>query len=278
MAKRKQGPAQTPREFLSEELRLRRAEHQMTQAKLAELLFCAESLVAQIETGARNMRPELAKQVDAVFQSGTLFHRLALTAQKAGHVDYFADAVEAEQTATSICHYAPTVIPGLLQTADYANAVTWATDPCGDQDAVAATVRARLNRAQILREPDPRLWVIMHETALRMVVGGPTVMADQLRYVTSLMRGRRAVVQVVPFTAGPHAPMGCMASIMSFIDAPDVAYVEGPHTGQLIDEPGLVAKYTRSYDLARAVALSPEASLTLIESAAEDYERWTSET
>ncbi|MFI1830272.1 Scr1 family TA system antitoxin-like transcriptional regulator [Streptomyces sp. NPDC020412] len=103
----------------------------MSQAKLAGLLFCAESLVSQMETGTRNMTPAMAQQVDCVFETGALFHRLAVAAQaRPGHPDYFAGAVEAEQTAASICEYAPTIVPGLLQTEQYAEAVTWATEPC----------------------------------------------------------------------------------------------------------------------------------------------------
>lgn len=273
MAKRVSGPT-TPREFLAEELRLRRTEAGLSQAKLAGLLFCAESLVSQMETGTRSMTPAMAQQVDSVFETGALFHRLAVAAQaRPGHPDYFADAVEAEQTAASICHYAPTIVPGLLQTEEYAEVLTWVRDPYADHASVAATVQARLERSAVLHREDPvRLWAVMHETVLRTEVGGAAVMARQLQHVVDMVKAHKVVVQVVPFTAGAHHPMGGMLHLMSFTDAPDMAYAEGPHTGTLMDDPSTMVRVRRSYDFARAVALSPEASLVLIQSAAREYE------
>ncbi|MFF0449755.1 Scr1 family TA system antitoxin-like transcriptional regulator [Streptomyces sp. NPDC004609] len=110
-------------------------------------------------------------------------------------------------------------------------------------------------------------------SGLRTKVGSHSVMAAQLRYLAELARSHKALIQVVRFLDGAHAPMGSMLHLLTFADAPPMAYSEGAHTGHLTDEPALVARHFRSYDLARAVAQPPEASLALIESAAEDHER-----
>jgi hypothetical protein len=77
---------------------------------------------------------------------------------------------------------------------------------------------------------------------------------------------------VLPFSAGMHAGLLGFLQLMSFEDAPPLAYVQGMGTGQLFDDPATVAQHTLTYDLLTASALSPRKSLALIESVAEDYE------
>ncbi len=97
-------------------------------------------------------------------------------------------------------------------------------------------------------------------------------MAEQLSHIVALGRAGRVLVQVIPHTAGAHATMASMMSLMRFEDEPDAAYVEGLYTGSFIDDPALVRAYRDAYDLAKAAGLSPEASLGMIESVAKEYE------
>jgi hypothetical protein len=112
----------------------------------------------------------------------------------------------------------------------------------------------------------------LHEAVLRAPIGGPEVMRQQLLHIVELASRPRVVVQVLPFSAMNEAFMECMTSIMAFADAPTAVYTEGAGSGQLIEDPALVERNMRSYDLVRAAALSPAASLALIRSVAEDYD------
>ena len=86
-----------------------------------------------------------------------------------------------------------------------------------------------------------------------------------------MVRTTHSILQIVPETAATHPFMMGMTKVMTFADSPPVVYTESLHSGQLIDYPALVKEYRESYDLLRAVALPPETSLALIQTAAEDY-------
>jgi hypothetical protein len=130
----------------------------------------------------------------------------------------------------------------------------------------------RMKRAELLKDTEsPTVWFILNENVIRAQVGGPEVMAEQLRHIVALARSGRVRVQVVPHSEGAHATMNSMVSLMRFADAPALAYVEGLYTGNLIDDPAMVQKCQDAYDLARAAASPPDASLDLIESVAEEY-------
>lgn len=101
---------------------------------------------------------------------------------------------------------------------------------------------------------------------------GGAAAASALRHVAALVRKHRVIVQVLPFSAGGHAAMGGAVKLMAFEDAPPLAYLEGSGAGQLLDDPAAVARHELAYDLVAASALSPQESLALIESVAEDYE------
>lgn len=274
------GSRQAAWEFFGAELKRRREDAGLTQSALGVRVFVSGGYIGQFEQAIRKPQLDVAQRIDEVLQSDGIFERMwRKLIDDRRYADYFAAVVELERLATKICEFAPTVAPGLLQTAAYARSITRATNPFKSVDYVEDKVVARMERSGILKDATrPVYWAILHECVLRVPVGGSAVMAEQLEHIASLARGFSVVVQVLPFSAGAcPLPTGTL-KLMEFDDAPPTAYTEAVFSGELLDDPALVKRSQDAYDLLRAAASPPEASLALIESAAEDFRRCPSTT
>lgn len=268
---KKLDPSSSPRALLGAELRHRREAAGLSQEDLGAPLFVSGSFIGQLESGTRRMQLDQAQKLDEVLDASGFFVRNCAALKKSKYPDHFAEAAEAERLATTIREYAPLLIPGLLQTEAYARAVFRAGRPTATEELINELVAARLERAQLLANPtEPMLWVVLDEAVLRRLVGGRQVMAEALRHVCNLAEQHRIILQVLPFSAGGHAAMGGGLKLMAFPDAPPLAYLDSLGSGQLLDEPLTVHAHELNYDLLVASALSPEASLALVQSVAED--------
>jgi transcriptional regulator with XRE-family HTH domain len=260
--------------FYGSELRWKREEAGLTLQQLVEGSFYGPSHLSEIERGTRRMPAELAAHVDNVLGTDGFFQRRCEDVRKAkrrGHASYFERVLEAEKHAETIEEWCPTLIPGLLQTDAYARAVVRATHPLAPDEEVEEKASARLARARLFEDhKTPVYWAILSESLLRQPILPPEQNTEQLEHIAALARRRRIVPQILPWNCGAHPFMLGTAMIMTFPDAPPLVYTEALHSGDTIDDPGLVKEYRRSYDLLRAAALPPEASLALIEQAAED--------
>ncbi|WP_418961403.1 helix-turn-helix domain-containing protein [Streptomyces tritici] len=269
---RKPDPSTSPRAIIGAELRHARERKGLSQEALGELLFVSGSYIGQMEAGTRRIPQDIASQLDELLDTGGFFKRNCKAANKSKYPDHFAEAAEAEAVAEAIKEFAPLIIPGLMQTEAYAREVFRAYQPTAPEEAIDELVAARLERGRLLDDPTkPLLWVVLGEAVLRQEVGGPAVMAEALRHVAALARRRRVIVQVLPFGAGAYGAMGGGLKVMTFEDAPPLAYLEGHGTGRLDDDPATVRRHMLTYDLLGASALSPRESLALIESVAKDY-------
>ncbi|MEU2389416.1 helix-turn-helix transcriptional regulator [Streptomyces sp. NPDC007369] len=278
MAARKDidGSASVPA-FYGKELRWKREAAGRTLQQLVEGVFYGVSYLSEIERGERRMPLNLARHVDRVLATDGFFERCCEDVRKArsiGHARYAEKVLEAEKLAETIEEWCPTAFPGLLQTEAYARALARAERPLERHEETDVKIKARLGRASLFGDDHaaPEYWVILHESLLRLPVLPPAQMAEQLDRVAGLGRRQRIVPQIMPWNAGAHPFMSAGTSIiMTFSDASPLVYTESLHSGVTIDDPALVKRYRRSYDLLRAAALPPEASLAMIEAAAEDY-------
>ncbi|MFI6049662.1 helix-turn-helix domain-containing protein [Streptomyces violascens] len=261
--------------FYGAELRYKREAAGLTLEQLAEDSFRGVPFLSQIERGERRMPLDLAQHVDEKLGTDGFFERRCEDARKAkqsGHAEYFADVVEMEQQAEAIEEWAPMLLPGLLQSEVYAKAVVQTGSPWLRPETVDNQVSARMERAKLWeREDRPAFWAILREALIRKPLLASEETAEQLEHIVHVVRSTQGVLQILPETTAAHPLMMGMIKVMTFPGAPPVIYTEGLHSGQLIDYPALVKDYRRSYDLLRAAALPPEASLAMIEQAAEGY-------
>ncbi|MGW3586642.1 helix-turn-helix domain-containing protein [Streptomyces fungicidicus] len=274
------GSRQAAWEFFGAELKRRREDAGFTQVELGTRVFVSGGYIGQFEQAIRKPQLDVAQRIDSTLQTDGIFERLCKKLiDDRRYADYFAQAAELERLATEICEFTHALIPGLLQTPAYARAVTLAMNPFASDDFIDEKVSGRVERGRIIKDATRlKYWAILHENVLRIPVGGAAVMAEQLQHVAGLGRERTVAVQVLPYAAGGYSVMTGDLRLMRFEDAPPTAYTEAVYSGNLLDDPAVVKQAQSAYDLLRADALPREASLALIESAAEDFRRCASTT
>jgi transcriptional regulator with XRE-family HTH domain len=266
-------PETNPAAFLGAELRRARAAAGFSsQEALAAKLGFDRSVVAKAETGERPPTPEvLTAWCDACQLNEDLFARLAVLARRADGPapTWFEDWLRAEREAHTLRIWQPLIIPGLLQTPDYARALFLATG--ADDTRADELVALRLERQAIMDRADPpHIIIVLDESALRRLVGSPAIMSEQLTHLAGLSERRDISVEVVPASTGANAGLSGGFQLASCDGAPDVLRMEAVED-VTEERRSLVRDATRIFDLVRADALPRSASRALILEAAEQW-------
>ncbi|WP_434743182.1 helix-turn-helix domain-containing protein [Micromonospora sp. SH-82] len=173
------------------------------------------------------------------------------------------DFIALEAEATGIANFEPSVVPGLLQTADYIRAVMLGGPHTLTDDALEQRVHIRLDRQQRMTSAEqPILDFIIDEGALLRPVGGRAVMETQLHQLIKLGELPNVTVQVIPLNAGYHRGTRGSLHILEFADPEDpmIASVETVAGQMILDRPGELRTCTKIMEHLRTVALSPAAS------------------
>jgi transcriptional regulator with XRE-family HTH domain len=264
----------SPLAFLGAELRRARSAAGLSQEQLGQRIGYSGTLIGKVETGERAPSEDLIARCDGALDTGGLLPRLYALAHRwdgGGHPAWFAEWVEIERRAASLCWWEPLVIPGLLQTPDYARAIL-AGGPDTTEDELEEMVGARIERQAILDRPEPpALLVVLDDAVLHRLVGSPKIMYGQLLRLAELSARPRVTVQMVPARTGVHAGLlGGFA--IATVDGRSIIYLETSANGQVSDKASVVAQVTRRLDALRAVALPTDDSQEMMLKVAE--ERW----
>ena len=246
------------------ELRAARTRAGLSRDELAARINYSGSLVGLVENMIRVPTLPFAQRLDEVLQTPGTFGRMQEHLRATPFPAWFHDWLDAEREATALRTWEPLLVPGLLQTADYARAIL-AAGPEAVADEVERMVSARMDRQAILhRDAPPLLWVVLDEAVLHRCVGSPKIMSAQLGQLAEMGDRPRVTVQVVPARTGTHAGLLGAFIVASAEDASDIVYLETSAAGQVSDLPRVVAQVTLRFDILRAVALPRDDSRDLL--------------
>ena len=274
------------RRQLMTELRRLRDEAGLTQDDVANRLDWHPTKVMRIETGRTSPHPNDVRVMLGLYgvtspEQVTALVKLAQDARQRGWWYSYRDVllnryeflIGLEAEASSIRNFELAMVPGLLQTEDYARALIGGGPMELDATEVERRVEVRMTRQQALdREERPQLWVIVDEAAIRRTVGGPAVMRGQLEALVKTADQARTTIQVVPYSAGAHPGQLGPFVILGFPEPsePEVVTMETVGGNLYVDKPEEVRLYTTAFDHLRAVALSPGDTRAMLRAAADD--------
>ncbi|UGT41969.1 helix-turn-helix domain-containing protein [Nocardia yamanashiensis] len=283
-----------PRRQLGRYLREGRMQCNMTIAEAAGLMEWSESKLQRLETGnAEKIRVLDIRELCRIYDFDDEFTAaLAGLAQQASVKSWWHEYedlvpegfnvyVGLEASARALITYQPDLIPGLLQTADYARVLIGDYWPDAEPDALDRRVQLKLRRQSLLtRKRTPATFdLVVHETALRRLVGSPRVMSAQLRRVADLSTMSTIAVRVLPFSAG--VPTGHTVGPFVILDfgrdtvgkpvEPTVVYLENFLGDLYLEKQASVDRYLEAYRALQRSALDESASRDLLRKAAKEY-------
>jgi transcriptional regulator with XRE-family HTH domain len=267
------------RKRLGIELRRLREQAELTCEDVGLRLECSGTRISRIETGRISVRPGDVRELLEIYgvtgiEADSLV-QLAREARRKGwwHTygrvlpTWFEAYIGLESEAVRLRDFQALVVPGLLQTEDYARAVLRAAPHAERAENIDRQVELRMERQAILdQESPPRLWLVLSEGVLRTHVGGPPVMRAQLGRLADAAERRNVTLQVLPFTTAAHVHPVSPFTMLEFPDPADPAVVYLEHlTGSLfIENEDEVRRYKVVFDHLCAEALGTGESAELI--------------
>jgi transcriptional regulator with XRE-family HTH domain len=180
----------------------------------------------------------------------------------------YSTYVGLEAEATAISDFQSSVVPGLLQTAEYARAGHEGAMPRLSPDEIERRIEAKLTRQAILTQespPPPSFTTVLDEAVLHRMVGGPVVMGVQLARLIEAANLPNVTIQVIPFTLGAHPGVESNFNILEMpIPTPGVVFVEGLVGSIYLERPEELARYQQIFERLQDIALSPKDTIKLI--------------
>ncbi|MFI1867605.1 helix-turn-helix domain-containing protein [Streptomyces jumonjinensis] len=257
---------------LRQQVKLLRTKCGMSQKALGEAVNNSEDLISSIERGVRATQPDFLERVDDALDAGGILKvamddvEKALAQARKRHPDWFRAFADAEATAVALHDYSVQVVPGLLQTEEYARGLFNSRQPLLSEEIIEKRVADRMARQEILEHWPARTFTfLLEEAVLQRPIGGDQALKGQLRRLLEVGKKRNVVLQVVPNSCGAHPGLDGAFTLLTPKGRRQVAYLETQGYPKLITEQDDVRTFSERYGIMRSRALRSDQSLSLIE-------------
>ncbi|MFD3487854.1 Scr1 family TA system antitoxin-like transcriptional regulator [Streptomyces sp. NPDC058665] len=273
MNRKELNPDSSPQAAFGARLRKSREDRGWTQEELAHRMGYSSTHISSVETGRKFPTLRLARSADRVFGTGDTLDTFERQWREIRHgvlLEGFPEYVGYEGRAVEIRLYEIGIVPGLLQTPDYARVLADSAVRRGaitpEQAAERTSFLAERQEALVRFRP-PMMLVVMDESCIRRPVGGQEVMGAQLDRLTEFAELPNTVLQIAPFDMGERRTFDLPMNLLTLSDLSVVAYAESQLQGHLERETTSVLPMLTAYHQLQAEALSQAASVAMIKEA-----------
>lgn len=268
MVNRKElSPESSPRAAFGALVRSSREERGWTQEELADATEYSSTHISAVETSRKPPTLRFSRSIDRALGTGDQFERKYREVKQGVLLEGFPEYLGYEARAAEIRVFEIGIIPGLLQTQEYARVLTASAVQRGAITPEQAAERIRVledRQKAIARQRPPMVFVTMDESCIRRLVGGPDVMDRQLEHLVEFSRMPNTVIQVAPFEIGERRTLSRPVNLLTLADRSVMYYAESQAQGHLEREGSAVVDMLTEYHQLQAEALSQAASVALI--------------
>ncbi|MDK9499868.1 helix-turn-helix transcriptional regulator [Streptomyces katrae] len=260
-------PESSPQAAFGARLRSLRVTRGWRQDELGERMGYSSTHVSGVETGRKVPTLPFARSADRALGTGDVFEREWREMRNGSLLEGFPEFVVYEGRAAEIRLYEVGVVPGLLQTPEYATVLAESDVRRGAITPEQAAERVALvadRQSSLVRRLAPLVFVVLDESCLVRPIGGSAVMDAQLARLIEFAELPNTVLQVAPFDMGERRPFNLPVTVLTQPDRALMSYAESAQRGYLERESAAVVPILTAYHQLQAEALSQAASVAMI--------------
>ncbi|MFM9449234.1 Scr1 family TA system antitoxin-like transcriptional regulator [Streptomyces acidiscabies] len=239
-----------------------------TQVQLALIVGIDDETIASIEQGRRPLKSDIGRKIDKALGTKGVFEEGAENLPEIDQYPMYAELyIDHERSSIVLSWYDNAVVPGLLQTEEYAEAVLRERVPAYDEEEIQTKLEGRVERLAIFERKDPlTMSFIIWEPVLHMMIGGPTIRLRQLSHLRELMDRPNVTIQILPLASLHHAGVDGPFTLLETEDHQHLAYTEGQRGSHWVSDPDEMSILESKYAMLRTQARDVEESKRMLDS------------